>query len=153
LPIPRLAPVTTATLSVVDMTTTSSAPLRLLLVHSRKRRSGSRREERAMTEEPGSFDGLDAMLADAGALMSDCPQELHTEKLALGIDELAPGLVVLRRMADIQALTRSHAVRQFGGGAMEGVLTSGGEGADLGLSGHHTAIPLELNGAEHTKWR
>ena len=56
-------------------------------------------------------------------------------------------------MGDIQTLTRSHAVRQFGGGAMADVLTSGGDGADLGLGGHHVAIPLELNGAEHTKWR
>jgi cytochrome P450 len=104
-------------------------------------------------ESTASHGGLDSMLADADALMSDHPQVLHTDKLALGIEELAPGLVVLRRMADIQALTRSHAVRQFGGGAMQGILTSGGEGADLGLGGHHTAIPLELNGAEHTKWR
>jgi hypothetical protein len=73
-------------------------------------------EERAMTEETGLPHGLDAMLADTGALMSDCPQDLHSNKLALGIEELTPGLVVLRRMADIQALTRSHAVRQFGGG-------------------------------------
>ena len=68
-------------------------------------------------------------------LMSDHPQELHSEKLLEGIEELAPGLVVLRKMGDIQALTRSHAVRQFGGGAMADVLTSGGEGAASGSAG------------------
>ncbi len=73
--------------------------------------------------------------------------------MAQGIEEMMPGLVALRKMGDIQALTRSHAVRQFGGGDMAGVLTSGGEGQSLGLGGHHVAIPLELNGTEHTKWR
>jgi len=94
-----------------------------------------------------------SMIEDADVLMSDHPQSLHTTKLAGGIEELMPGLVVLRRMGDIQALTRSRAVRQFGGEGFEGVLSSGGEGANLGLGGHHVAIPLELNGAEHTKWR
>jgi cytochrome P450 len=108
-----------------------------------------------MTDDAGSSPGarLGSIADDAAALMSDHPQDLHTEKLSEGIEELAPGLVVLRRMGDIQTLTRSHAVRQFGGGAMADVLTSGGEGADLGLGGHHVAIPLELNGADHTKWR
>jgi cytochrome P450 len=111
-----------------------------------------------MTTEPSSSSPsgggrLESIMDGADLLMSDHPQDLHQEKLSLGIEELMPGLVVLRRMGDIQALTRSHAVRQFGGGAMAEVLTSGGEGADLGLGGHHVAIPLELNGAEHTKWR
>jgi cytochrome P450 len=96
---------------------------------------------------------MSSIADDAAALMGDHPQDLHSEKLPEGIEELAPGLVALRRMGDIQTLTRSHSVRQFGGGAMADVLTSGGEGADLGLGGHHVAIPLELNGAEHTKWR
>ncbi|HXY91943.1 MAG TPA: cytochrome P450 [Acidimicrobiia bacterium] len=89
--------------------------------------------------------------AELGALTSDHPQSLHTEKLALGIEELAPGLVSLRRMGDIQALTRSHDVRQFGGATM-GFL---GDGASeiVGLSGKHVAIPLELDGGIHTKWR
>ncbi len=96
---------------------------------------------------------LDTIADDAELLTGDHPQELHQQKLALGIEELGPEVVVLRRMADIQALTRSHAVRQFGIGPMAGVLTSGGEGASLGLGGHFVAIPLELNGAEQTKWR
>jgi cytochrome P450 len=96
---------------------------------------------------------LSAIAEDAPILMSEYPQGLHHAKLSAGIEELMPGLVVLRKMGDIQALTRSRAVRQFGGGALEGVLTSGGKGANLGLGGHHVAIPLELNGAEHTKWR
>ena len=109
-----------------------------------------------MTEEStvtGRNARLDSIADDATLLMSDHPQELHERKLLEGIEELAPGLIALRKMGDIQALTRSHAVRQFGGGAMADVLTSGGEGAGLGLGGHHVAIPLELNGAEHTKWR
>ena len=109
-----------------------------------------------MTEETTVTGGnarLDSIADDAALLMSDHPQELHERKLLEGIEELAPGLIALRRMGDIQALTRSHAVRQFGGGAMADILTSGGEGAGLGLGGHHVAIPLELNGAEHTKWR
>ncbi len=99
---------------------------------------------------PGRYESI---ADDADLVMSDHPQDLHREKLPLGIEELTPGLVVLRKMGDIQALTRSHAVRQFGGGEMASVMSSGGEGADLGLGGHHVAIPLELNGAEHTKWR
>jgi cytochrome P450 len=102
---------------------------------------------------PTSDPRMSALADGADLLMSDHPQDLHSQKLAEGIEELMPGLVVLRRMGDIQTLTRSHAVRQFGGGAMAEMLTSGGEGADLGLGGHHVAIPLELNGAEHTKWR
>jgi cytochrome P450 len=96
---------------------------------------------------------VSSILDDTQVLMSDRPQALHYEKLSAGIEELAPGLVVLRQMGDIQALTRSHAVRQFGGGPMADALSSGGEGEGLGLGGHHVAIPLELNGAEHTKWR
>ena len=109
-----------------------------------------------MTEESsvtGRNARLDSIADDATLLMSDHPQELHERKLLEGIEELGPGLIALRKMGDIQALTRSHAVRQFGGGAMADVLTSGGDGAGLGLGGHHVAIPLELNGAEHTKWR
>jgi cytochrome P450 len=110
---------------------------------------------RVMTEEQStsSYGGLEAIVPDADVLMSDHPQQLHEEKLKLGIEELGPNFVVLRRMGDIQALTRSRAVRQFGGGDMAAMLTSGGEGANLGLGGHHVAIPLELNGPEHTKWR
>jgi cytochrome P450 len=96
---------------------------------------------------------LGSLGADAPILMSEHPQPLHSAKLKEGIEELFPGLVVLRRMGDIQGLTRSHAVRQFGTDALEGILTSGGEGANLGLGGHHVAIPLELDGPEHTKWR
>ncbi len=109
-----------------------------------------------MSEQSGSATyGADlSSIADDGAvLMSDHPQTLHYTKLAAGIEELQPGLIVLRKMKDIQALTRSHAVRQFGGGPMADLLSSGGEGDRLGLGGHHVAIPLELNGAEHTKWR
>jgi cytochrome P450 len=108
-----------------------------------------------MADESTPQPGLDfrSITADAPALMGEHPQTLHSAKLQEGIEELFPGLVVLRTMGDIQTLTRSHAVRQFGGGALEGLLTSGGEGANLGLGGHHVAIPLELNGAEHTKWR
>jgi cytochrome P450 len=89
--------------------------------------------------------------AELGALTSDHPQELHAEKLALGIEELLPGTVALRKMSDIQALTRSHDVRQFGA-TTEGFLESD-EGETVGLSGRHVAIPLELDGAQHTKWR
>ncbi len=105
-----------------------------------------------MTDEPlessyGSFAGEADELA---ALTSDHPQNLHTEKLKLGIEEMAPGMVALRKMGDIQALNRSRDVRQFGTnmGLLEG---EGGEA--IGLSGRHVAIPLELDGAEHTKWR
>ena len=108
----------------------------------------------AEAEEGVAYGGaFEAMAADAVALMGPDPQSLHHARLEKGIDELMPGMVVLRRMGDIQALTRSHAVRQFGGGDLESRLGSGGEGASLGLGGHHVAIPLELNGAEHTKWR
>src|SRR5262249_18774257 len=89
---------------------------------------------------------------DADALTGERPQELHARKLTEGIEELMPGMVVLRRMDDIQALTRSHAVRQFGGGLLAEMITSGG-GANLGLGGHHVAMPLGPNGAEHTRWR
>jgi cytochrome P450 len=109
-----------------------------------------------MADETGSayeaFFGPDAA-EEATLLTSEHPQELHARKLALGIEEMMPGLVTLRRMGDIQAMTRSRAVRQFGGGDMASLMTSGGEGAQLGLGGHHVAIPLELNGAEHTRWR
>ncbi len=90
---------------------------------------------------------------EAVLLTSEHPQELHARKLALGIEEMMPGLVTLRKMNDIQAMTRSRAVRQFAGGDLAAMLGSGGEGAQLGLGGHHVAIPLELNGAEHTRWR
>jgi cytochrome P450 len=96
--------------------------------------------------------GMSSLMQDAPILMSEHPQALHNSKLADGIEELMPGLVVLRRMDDIQALTRSRVVRQFGTGGFAG-LTSGGEGSNLGLGGHHVAIPLELDGPEHTKWR
>ena len=99
---------------------------------------------------PGRYESI---ADDADLVMSDHPQNLHQEKLPLGIEEVTPGLVVLRKMGDIQALTGRTTVRQFGGGEMASVMSSGGEGADLGLGGHHVAIPLELNGAEHTKWR
>ncbi|HKE72739.1 MAG TPA: cytochrome P450, partial [Acidimicrobiales bacterium] len=88
---------------------------------------------------------------EAAALTSDHPQPFHNAKLASGIEDVMPGLVTLRKMADIQALTRSRAVRQFGTGAMADLLSSAGDG--LGLGGHHVAIPLELDGADHTKWR
>jgi cytochrome P450 len=94
-----------------------------------------------------------ALAKDEDVLTSQDPQALHNANLALGIEETGPGLVTLRKMADIQTLTKSHAVRQFGGGAMAQIINSGGEGTQLGLGGHHVAIPLELNGAEHTKWR
>ena len=105
-----------------------------------------------MTDEPlessyGSFAGEAEELA---ALTSDHPQSLHTEKLKLGIEEMAPGMVALRRMGDIQALNRSHDVRQFGSNMG---LLEGESGEAIGLSGRHVAIPLELDGAEHTKWR
>lgn len=69
-----------------------------------------------MAEESVPEDGasVTSMSQDAAILMSDHPQEFHYEKLAEGIEELEPGLVVLRKMGDIQALTRSKAVRQFG---------------------------------------
>ncbi len=109
-----------------------------------------------MVDEQGSayepILGADAA-QEAVVLMSEHPQELHVRKLAHGIEQMMPGLVTLRKMRDIQALTRSRAVRQFGGGDLASMLSSGGEGAQLGLGGHHVAIPLELNGAEHTKWR
>jgi|HubBroStandDraft_4_1064222.scaffolds.fasta_scaffold77422_2 cytochrome P450 len=106
-----------------------------------------------MTEPsvPTRPSAIQSMVGEVDALTSEQPQEYHRGLLSAGIQELQPGLVVLRKMADIQALTRSHAVRQFGGGAMSS-LTSG-SGTDLGLGGHHVAIPLELNGPEHTKWR
>lgn len=108
-----------------------------------------------MTEpqEAGYASPLDAMAADADVLMSEHPQQLHAQRLALGIEELMPGMVVLRKMGDIQAMTRSRAVRQFGGGDMAALTSGGGDGESMGLGGHHVAIPLELNGAEHTKWR
>ena len=87
------------------------------------------------------------------ALTGERPQQYHHEQLSSGIQELSPELVVLRKMGDIQALTRSREVRQFGLGPMAAAMSSGGEGAQLGLGGHHVAIPLELDGAEHTKWR
>ncbi len=87
--------------------------------------------------------------AEAALLASENPQPVHNQKAALGIDEVAPGFVVLRKMADIQALTRSRDVLQFGGQGQGGMAGGGG----LGLGGHHVAIPLELDGAEHTKWR
>jgi cytochrome P450 len=92
----------------------------------------------------------DAVRDEMDALTSEEPQALHAEKLQMGIEEMAPGMVALRRMGDIQALTRSHDVRQFGAdmGMFEGA-----EGERLGLSGRHVAIPLELDGAEHTRWR
>src|SRR5262249_6140020 len=46
--------------------------------------------------------------------------------------------------------TRSHDVRQFG--STMGLL-EGDDGDTIGLSGRHVAIPLELDGAVHTKWR
>ena len=95
----------------------------------------------------GSFGGDDEEFA---LLTSDHPQDLHTEMLKLGIEEIAPGMVALRKMGDIQALNRSHDVRQFG--TNMGLL-EGEEGETVGLSGRHVAIPLELDGAEHTKWR
>lgn len=107
--------------------------------------------EQSTTPEYGA--DFRSITRDSTTLMSEHPQELHNQRLAEGIEELAPGLVALRKMGDIQALTRSHAVRQFGGGPMAELLTSGGEGARLGLGGHYVALPLELNGAEHTKWR
>jgi cytochrome P450 len=107
----------------------------------------------ASSSSPSNRPRVEEGTEEGDLLTSDHPQDLHAEKLALGIEELMPGMVVLRRMADIQALTRSRAVRQFGGGDMAATITSGGEGAELGLGGHHVAIPLELNGAEHTKWR
>jgi cytochrome P450 len=91
------------------------------------------------------------MAEDMAVLTGEHPQELHARKLQDGIETLAPGMVMLRRMGDIQAITRSHAVRQFGGGAMAD--SEAGSGDGFGLGGHHVAIPLELNGAEHTKWR
>ena len=105
-----------------------------------------------MADEPvetsyGSFAGEAEEFA---ALTSDHPQGLHTEKLKLGIEEMAPGMVALRKMGDIQALNRSHDVRQFGSNMG---LLEGEEGERIGLSGRHVAIPLELDGAEHTKWR
>lgn len=82
---------------------------------------------------------------DVARMMSENPQALHYEKLALGIEEMMPGMVTLRKMGDITALTRSRSVRQFG---------ATDEAADgTGLGGRHVAIPLELNGAEHTMWR
>jgi len=108
-----------------------------------------------MTDQPQDAQAalFENMMQDAAVLMSEHPQELHCTRMAQGIEEMMPGLVTLRKMGDIQALTRSHAVRQFGGGAMAEILTSGGEGESMGLGGHHVAIPLELDGAEHTKWR
>ena len=103
-------------------------------------------------QDTSSYSPLQALMSDADVLMSEHPQELHVKKIAEGIEELFPGVVSLRKMDDIQALTRSHAVRQFGGGPMADI-TGGGESGSLGLGGHHVAIPLELNGAEHTKWR
>src|SRR5437016_6234239 len=95
----------------------------------------------------GSFAGDAEELA---LLTSDHPQELHAEKLKVGIESVGPNVVALRRMADIQALTRSRDVRQFG--STMGLL-EGESGETIGLSGRHVAIPLELDGAEHTKWR
>jgi cytochrome P450 len=103
--------------------------------------------DEALEPSYGSFAGEGEEFA---ALTGDHPQDLHTEKLKLGIEELAPGMVVLRKMGDIQALTRSHDVRQFG--STMGFL-EGDEGEIIGLSGRHVAIPLELDGADHTKWR
>jgi cytochrome P450 len=107
-----------------------------------------------MADQPAPTYGgaREPLTGEAAALAGEHPQQYHHTKLRLGINELAPDLVELRTMADIQALTRSPAVRQFGGGTMA-QRTSGGDGVGLGLGGHHVAIPLELNGAEHTKWR
>ena len=82
---------------------------------------------------------------DIERLMGENPQALHVERMAGGIELTAPGMVTLRKMADITALTRSKVVRQFGFGD---ATADGG-----GLGGRHVAIPLELNGAEHTMWR
>ena len=59
-------------------------------------------------------------------------------------------MVALRKMGDIQALNRSRDVRQFG--TNMGLL-EGEEGEADRPGGRHVAIPLELDGAEHTKWR
>ena len=63
---------------------------------------------------PGRRPRVDAASAEGSILTSASPQSFHHAKLAEGIEPLAPGTVTVRRMADIQALTRSHAVRQFG---------------------------------------
>src|SRR6202042_385835 len=89
---------------------------------------GRSNERRSMTDDSASAAtygaNVSSILDDTQVLMSDRPQALHYEKLSAGIEELAPGLVVLRQMGDIQALTRSHAVRQFGGGPMADALSS-----------------------------
>jgi cytochrome P450 len=103
-------------------------------------------------EATGSYSRMDLIGEEMFALMGEDPQPIHFELLEEGIQELAPGTVALRRMNDIRALTRSRAVRQFGSGQVSGP-TNSGTGQGLGLGGHHVAIPLELNGAEHTKWR
>jgi cytochrome P450 len=79
---------------------------------------------------------------DAARLVTEHPQEYHTSRLD-GIQRLGPGLVAVHRMSDIQALTRSRAARQF----------EVSRPAGMGLGGRRAAIPLDLDGAEHTKWR
>ncbi len=107
-----------------------------------------------MTEQQESdYDLLGGTAADSAALMGEHPQKFHSLKLANGIEELAPGFVAVRKMADVLALTRSRAVRQFATGPMAKLLFGDGTGETMGLGGHHVAIPLELNGPEHTRWR
>ena len=61
----------------------------------------------AEPQETGSESVFEALMPDADVLMSEHPQELHAQKLAEGIEEMFPGMVVLRKMGDIQAMTRS----------------------------------------------
>ncbi|MBW8825993.1 MAG: cytochrome P450 [Acidobacteria bacterium] len=81
------------------------------------------------------------------ALTGECPQAVHAAKLAGGIEEAAPGVVVVRRMADILALNKSrHTVF--------GAPRPAGAGPDpMGLGGRHHSIPQAFEGAEHAKWR
>ncbi|MGE0881574.1 MAG: cytochrome P450 [Acidimicrobiia bacterium] len=106
-----------------------------------------------MSDDAPKYGARVASIADdLPVIMSEHPQQYHFAKLAEGIEPTGEQLVTVRRMADVVALTRSKAVRQFGVGAIEDQMRSGGAGG-LGLGGHYTAVPLELNGALHTQWR
>jgi cytochrome P450 len=76
----------------------------------------------------------------ARELASDHPQQYHSAQLAQGIEELAPGFVMVRRMGDLLALNKSRDV--LGGGH-----------SGPGLGSRRALIPLDLDGPEHTKWR
>ena len=83
------------------------------------------------------------------ALSGEHPQDWYAAKLRLGIEAAGDGLVAVRRMADILELNRARQV--ITGNSVD--VPNRPRGGILGLGGHYVAIPLALDGAEHTKWR